>query len=73
MEKFIAEQQVESAAPTAQPQTEAAQPTAPAGKCPWHDAAADVVRKPRAADAARDGLYLNEVGLMSALNAKRKD
>ena len=73
MEKFIAEQEVESAAPEAKPETEPARPAAPAGKCPWHDAATDVVRKPQAVDAARDGVYLNEVGLMSTLNAKRKD
>lgn len=75
MEQFIAEQTVESEktvkaspAPTAEPKADA-----PAGKCPWHDAAADVVRKPDAASAARDGLYLNEVGLMSKLESKRKE
>jgi nucleotide-binding universal stress UspA family protein len=43
-----------------------------AGKCPWHDAARDIVRNPSAAEAARDGLYLNEVGLMSALEEQRR-
>jgi len=71
MERFIAEQQALS--------EEAAAPRPPAadrpasGKCPWHDAAADIVRRPDAAAAARDGLYLNEVGLMSALRAKPKE
>jgi len=75
MGQFIADQTVESektaeagSAPAAEPKTDT-----PAGKCPWHDAAADVVRKPDAASAARDGLYLNEVGLMSKLQSKRKD
>ena len=70
MERFIAEQSAESARPPTEP---AASPKAPAGKCPWHDAAADIVRKPDAASAAREGLYLNEVGLMSSLEAKRKE
>jgi nucleotide-binding universal stress UspA family protein len=75
MEQFIAEQTAESEksveaspAPAEKPKTDA-----PAGKCPWHDAATDVVRKPDAASAARDGLYLNEVGLMSNLESKRKE
>ena len=45
---------------------------APAGKCPWHSAATDIVRRPGAASDAREGLYLNEVGVMSALEARRK-
>jgi nucleotide-binding universal stress UspA family protein/Zn finger protein HypA/HybF involved in hydrogenase expression len=68
MEEFIEQQSAESA--RTEP-AEAAKP--PAGKCPWHDAASDIVRKPDAASAARDGLYLNEVGLMSELNSKRKE
>jgi hypothetical protein len=51
----------------------AAGPAASPGKCPWHNAAVDIVRNPEAAEAAKEGLYLNEVGLMSALHAKRKD
>ncbi len=69
MEKFIEAQAAESAAPKATDRPAAA----PAGKCPWHSAATDIVRRPELADEAREGLYLNEVGLMSALEAKRKE
>ncbi len=69
MEKFIEAQAVESAAVQA-----AEKPVgAPVGKCPWHSAATDIVRNPRLADEARDGVYLNEVGVMSAFEAKRKE
>ncbi len=69
MEKFIEAQAAESQAPQATDKPAAA----PAGKCPWHSAATDIVRRPELADEAREGLYLNEVGLMSALEAKRKE
>jgi hypothetical protein len=69
MEKFIEAQAAESGAPQAADKPAAA----PAGKCPWHSAATDIVRRPDLADDAREGLYLNEVGLMSALEAKRKE
>ncbi len=80
MEQFIAEQAAlstiarapGSAPPPAEDQPAQASSPAPSGKCPWHSAAADIVRKPDAASAAREGLYLNEIGLMSALEAKRK-
>jgi nucleotide-binding universal stress UspA family protein len=71
MERFIAEQAEASARPLPEPAAGAKAPAA--GKCPWHDAAADIVRKPDAASAAREGLYLNEVGLLSALQSKRKE
>ncbi len=69
MEKFIEAQAAESGAPQAADKPAAAA----AGKCPWHSAATDIVRRPDLADDAREGLYLNEVGLMSALEAKRKE
>jgi nucleotide-binding universal stress UspA family protein len=80
MEEFIRSQEAESlavAADMGHGETSVVAkeiPDAPAeqGKCPWHSAASGVVRKPEAAEAARDGLYLNEVGLMSALEAQRK-
>jgi len=69
MEQFIEAQAAESAAVQA-----ADKPAgAPPGKCPWHSAATDIVRRPDAASEARDGLYLNEVGLLSALEAKRRE
>ena len=68
MEKFIEAQAAESAA------VQAAKPAgAPAGKCPWHSAATDIVRKPELADEARQGVYLNEVGVMSAIEATRRE
>jgi len=42
------------------------------GKCPWQDAAEGLVRRPDMDKAARDGLYLNEVGVLQALEAQRK-
>jgi len=46
---------------------------APVGKCPWHSAATDIVRKPDLAGDVRDGVYLNEVGVMSAFATKRRE
>jgi hypothetical protein len=57
-------------APPVAPQP-AATAEQPAGRCPWHHAAMDIVRRPEAAAAAREGLYLNEVGILSALEAER--
>lgn len=69
MEQFIKEQEALSAeAQTPRPEAEK-----PKGKCPWHDAATGVVRQPGAAEAAKAGLYLNEVGFMSLLDDHRKD
>jgi hypothetical protein len=69
MEKFIEAQAAESAAEQATDRSAAA----PVGKCPWHSAATDIVRKPEAADEARQGVYLNEVGVMSAIEATRRE
>jgi nucleotide-binding universal stress UspA family protein len=78
MEEFVAAQ--EALAPKApeapvqaKPANGDAKDAAPAGKCPFHNTAVDIVRKPDVQSAARDGLYLNEVGLMSTLEAKRKE
>ena len=82
MEEFIAEQEAESKKPAPGNGSEAkagngdadeAAPATPPGKCPWHNAATDIVRRPESTEAAKDGLYLNEVSLMSALEAKRKE
>jgi hypothetical protein len=62
MEEFVA---AEAGAPKAEPKPAAT----PAGKCPFHDMALDVVRRPETVEAAREGLYLNEVGVMSALRS----
>jgi nucleotide-binding universal stress UspA family protein len=84
MEEFIQNQAAEIAAanptlkpaPQVKPLEAQSEPNAaadkPAGKCPWHNAAMDIVRNPDAAAAARDGLYLNEVGILSALEAERE-
>jgi len=87
MEQFIAEQGALSQSPTvAKPEpaaeTQAApeqkaegqedEAKAPAGKCPFHNVAMDIVSKPDLTSAAKEGLYLNEVGLMSTLDSKRK-
>jgi len=77
MEEFIQTQAEALAAPpaaAAAPVRAAAEPgqEQPAGRCPWHHAAMDIVRHPDAAAAARDGLYLNEVGILSALEAERE-
>ena len=69
MEKFIEAQAAESAAVPAADKPAGTTP----GKCPWHSAATDIVRRPDAASEAREGLYLNEVGLLSALEAKRRE
>jgi hypothetical protein len=69
MEEFIRMQEQAATVP-ASSEPSAGRPAA--GKCPWHDAASGVVRQPGPAQAARDGLYLNEVGLLSALDAQRK-
>jgi nucleotide-binding universal stress UspA family protein len=69
MEQFVAAQAL--VAPEAPAE---AKPTAPTpGKCPFHDMAVDIVKRPDTVQAAKDGLYLNEVGVMSALNARRKE
>ncbi len=46
---------------------------APAGKCPFHDMALDIVRRPEVAEAAKRGTYLNEVGVMSEIHAQREE
>ncbi len=68
MEEFIASQQPSAAPPAAAPS-----PAAAPGKCPFHDMAMDVVRRPDVVQAAKDGVYLNEVGVMSELHAKREE
>jgi nucleotide-binding universal stress UspA family protein len=71
MEEFIRSQEAVGGAPA--PGAPAAEGgPVPAGKCPWHDAASGIVRQPGPAQDARDGLYLNEVGLLAALEARRK-
>ena len=72
MEEFIAEQSVVSQTTARAAAPSPPKDAAPAGKCPWHDAATDIVRNPDAASAAREGLYLNEVGLMSTVESKRR-
>jgi nucleotide-binding universal stress UspA family protein len=72
MEVFI-EARASEIGPPAAKADERPAAAAPEGRCPWHGAAADVVRNPQAARAARDGLYLNEVGLMSQLRGRRDE
>jgi hypothetical protein len=76
MEEFIAAQDAISreagGCPAGAIDVQAAADKPAAGKCPWHGAAHDIVRNPGAVESARDGLYLNEVGLMSALEEQRR-
>jgi nucleotide-binding universal stress UspA family protein len=73
MEDFLASEA--SAAAGASASASAAKQTAPAaaGKCPFHDMAMDVVRRPETVEAAREGLYLNEVGVLSALRSLQEE
>jgi len=67
MEEFVASEQgtIVAAAKDA--------PKPAPGKCPFHDMAMDVVKRPEMSQDAKDGVYLNEVGVMSELNSRRKE
>ena len=75
MEEFISDQEAESRSVAEVSSGDESPVTAVEeipGKCPWHAAAEGLVRRPDMDKAARDGLYLNEVGVLQALEAQRK-
>jgi len=71
-EPQVAKQEAAAEAPAAPDQSAEGEAKASAGKCPFHNMAMDIVSKPDLTSAAKEGLYLNEVGLMSTLDSKRK-
>ena len=76
MEEFTRNQEAESRSAADEVSGEESPATAvetTPGKCPYQETTEGQAPNPEMDKAARDGLYLNEIGVLQALEAKRKE